>query len=117
MTGETSVLLGYGYIAAGMVTGLSVANLTWRDLPNSPSRGMDTAWAFAICFIVWPLILAEYVLYGLARAGAWLLPAYRATKRQERAEQRQAADRRRRREVDRLHRELGLPPVDWEPKP
>jgi hypothetical protein len=111
------VSVGEGlYAAASVLAAMVVANWWWQQPQygvSGTSRGLDTAAAFVLALVLWPLVAAVGCLAGLFWAGSWLLPAVRASRRAERAEREQATAEAQRDAVDRMHRELGLPPVDW----
>lgn len=98
------------WLVGGVVMGMVAANLLIAD----DGDGFNALLLFVGCVVGAPLIAAAAAVGGLAWCGAWLLPAFRARRRTGRLARRWSAEQSRRAEVDRLHAELGLPPVDWE---
>jgi membrane associated rhomboid family serine protease len=107
-----------GWLVGGVIFGLLAANEVWKDPPvTSGSPGLDAFTVFVGAVVAAPLVAAAAAVAGLAWCGAWLLPAFRERKRAERTEREQSTAEAQQAAVDRLHHELGLPPVDWEGRP
>src|SRR5437773_31262 len=103
--------LSIGWLAAGVALGLVAANWMYDD--DDGDRGFMAALAFVFCVALFPIIAGVLVLAGLFYAGGWLLPSRRRELRKRRDGQRTTSAARSRAEIDRLHTELGLPPVNW----
>jgi hypothetical protein len=108
-----NVVAAVAWLGGGVLLGLAGANSVWSDPRRTSSPGLDASVVFAAAVALAPFVAAGLVLAGVAWCGAWLLPAFRERKRAERAERVQATQKAQRAAVDRLHHELGLPPVDW----
>jgi len=104
--------LAIGWAVGGLVLGLVAANWVYSDRSDQ-DRGFMAACAFMLSVAAFPLIAGIGLAWLLFVAGAWLLPAYRREWREKREETRRTEAETARVEIDKLHAQVGLPPVDW----
>lgn len=107
--------VGLAWLVLGVVAGLFVANWIYAD--SRSDRGFEASMFFVATLAFLPLVLAAAALVGVAWLGGWLLPAVRADRRDRMADRRRTEEQGRRREIDKLHQQVGLPPVDWDGQP
>ena len=109
-----ALMVAWGVL--GVAGGLFAANWVYGDPAGGTldDRGFIALCAFVAVAALLPVVLVGAAVYGLTLAGAWLLPAYRAERRERRTEARRTEAETARLEIDKLHAQVGLPPVDWE---
>jgi hypothetical protein len=114
------IMLSWGI--GGFICGLFAANYYYADPDNKDSTesGQHALEGFCLTLALFPLILAIGACYFLVLGGAWLLPAYREDQRKKRAIEQLNEEKNRlnetdklRKQVNELHRKIGISEVDW----
>lgn len=115
MTGDDWIMVAWG--VGGVVAGLAAANWVYVDdshrSVNAEARALDALCGFVCVVVFFPVLLALAGVALLAWSVGWSLPAVRRERQERRAAAKHDADEATRWEIDKLHSQVGLPPVDW----
>ncbi len=108
--------LTVGWLVCGVAVGLVAANCFYAN-ERDPDRGFVAAAAFVVAVVGFPIVAGIGVVVLVLWAGGWLLPARRREVRERCERERRADVESARAEIDKLHGQVGLPPVDWDAAP